>query len=197
MKQLYLYKDLEAFETRRRKRLAELRGDRTIPWIPEDEDPDYFKKYFRRTGNGDAVPSKPLTIGPLDANVYATKKTIAQGLLDVALLTANASQLKYLLQAGKEHEFYYVMMTLISLSIILQMCLGSVLILKGRCDINDAGQQGRADRLNNASLWIVYASTVIHAFLSVFHIAPEEQKPFASYTAFRTNASIPTPDSDY
>ncbi|XP_071039959.1 ninjurin-2 isoform X4 [Parasteatoda tepidariorum] len=149
------------------------------------------------TGNGDAVPSKPLTIGPLDANVYATKKTIAQGLLDVALLTANASQLKYLLQAGKEHEFYYVMMTLISLSIILQMCLGSVLILKGRCDINDAGQQGRADRLNNASLWIVYASTVIHAFLSVFHIAPEEQKPFASYTAFRTNASIPTPDSDY
>ncbi|GFR32694.1 ninjurin-2, partial [Trichonephila clavata] len=56
----------------------------------------------------------------LDANVYATKKTIAQGLLDVALLTANASQLKYLLQVGKEHEFYYVMMTLISLSIILQ-----------------------------------------------------------------------------
>ncbi|GFQ84932.1 ninjurin-2 [Trichonephila clavata] len=57
----------------------------------------------------------------LDANVYATKKTIAQGLLDVALLTANASQLKYLLQVGKEHEFYYVMMTLISLSIILQV----------------------------------------------------------------------------
>ena len=37
--------------------------------------------------------------GPrLDANRYATKKTIAQGMLDVALLTANASQLKYILQ---------------------------------------------------------------------------------------------------
>jgi hypothetical protein len=34
----------------------------------------------------------------LDANRYATKKTIAQGMLDVALLTANASQLKYVMQ---------------------------------------------------------------------------------------------------
>jgi hypothetical protein len=44
----------------------------------------------------------------LDANVYATKKTIAQGMLDVALLTANASQLKYLLQLGKEQQFFYL-----------------------------------------------------------------------------------------
>ncbi|KZS09722.1 Ninjurin C-like protein [Daphnia magna] len=34
----------------------------------------------------------------LDAKKYATKKTIAQGMLDIALLTANASQLKYVLQ---------------------------------------------------------------------------------------------------
>ncbi|GFQ96961.1 ninjurin-2 [Trichonephila clavata] len=114
----------------------------------------------------------------LDANVYATKKTIAQGLLDVALLTANASQLKYLLQVGKEHEFYYVMMTLISLSIILQMCLGSVLIIKGRCDINEACQQAKADKLNNAAVAIVFASTIVHTFLSVFHITPEVQRPF-------------------
>ena len=38
----------------------------------------------------------------LDANRYATKKTIAQGMLDVALLTANASQLKYILQVGSQ-----------------------------------------------------------------------------------------------
>ena len=44
----------------------------------------------------------------LDANVYATKKTIAQGMLDVALLTANASQLKYLLQLGKDQQFFYL-----------------------------------------------------------------------------------------
>ena len=42
-------------------------------------------------------------------------------MLDIALLTANASQLKYVLQTGNNHEFYYVMVTLISLSIVLQV----------------------------------------------------------------------------
>uniref|UniRef100_A0A1B0D6D3 Uncharacterized protein n=1 Tax=Phlebotomus papatasi TaxID=29031 RepID=A0A1B0D6D3_PHLPP len=48
----------------------------------------------------------------MDANRYATKKTIAQGMLDIALLTANASQLKYILQVGEKHEFYTLMLTL-------------------------------------------------------------------------------------
>ena len=62
----------------------------------------------------------------LDANRYATKKTIAQGLLDVALLTANASQLKYVLQVGYDnHPFYYLMLSLIIISIILQVSRSS------------------------------------------------------------------------
>ncbi|XP_035893076.1 ninjurin-1 isoform X3 [Anopheles stephensi] len=60
----------------------------------------------------------------MDANRYATKKTIAQGMLDIALLTANASQLKYILQVGDKHEFYGLMLTLISISIILQVIMG-------------------------------------------------------------------------
>jgi hypothetical protein len=59
---------------------------------------------------------------PLDANSYATKKTIAQGMLDIALLTANASQLKYVLQVGYQHEFYTLMVWLISISLVLQVC---------------------------------------------------------------------------
>jgi hypothetical protein len=62
----------------------------------------------------------------LDANSYATKKTIAQGMLDIALLTANASQLKYVLQVGQQHEFYTLMVWLISISIVLQVCLCSL-----------------------------------------------------------------------
>ena len=34
----------------------------------------------------------------MDDNLYATKKTIAAGMLDIALITANASQLRYILQ---------------------------------------------------------------------------------------------------
>ncbi|XP_028166942.1 ninjurin-2-like isoform X2 [Ostrinia furnacalis] len=56
----------------------------------------------------------------LDANRYATKKTVAQGMLDIALLTSNASQLKYVLQVGPKHEFYTLLVVLISISIVLQ-----------------------------------------------------------------------------
>ncbi len=43
-------------------------------------------------------------------------------MLDVALLTANASQLKYVLQVGEEnHPFYTLMLTLIIISIVLQV----------------------------------------------------------------------------
>lgn len=46
-------------------------------------------------------------------------------MLDVALLTANASQLKYVLQVGPDvHPFYTLMLTLISISIVLQVILG-------------------------------------------------------------------------
>ena len=66
-------------------------------------------------------PSKPL-----DANRYATKKTIAQGMLDIALLTANASQLKYILQVGPRHEFYSLMLGLIATSMILQVSVSDL-----------------------------------------------------------------------
>ncbi|XP_021960378.1 ninjurin-2 isoform X2 [Folsomia candida] len=63
----------------------------------------------------------------MNVNRYATKKTIAQGMLDIALLTANASQLKYVLQVGKErHPFYTLMVTLISISIVLQVVSGGL-----------------------------------------------------------------------
>ena len=53
-------------------------------------------------------------------NRYATKKTIAQGLLDVALLTSNTTQLRYLLSEG-DHPFYNLVFTLIIISIALQV----------------------------------------------------------------------------
>lgn len=89
-----------------------------------------FLPQTRRTSSKNDQPGSTVeTVTLLDANVYATKKTIAQGMLDVALLTANASQLKYLLQLGKEQQFFYLMVTLISLSIILQVSRLLIVIL--------------------------------------------------------------------
>ncbi|XP_073975934.1 ninjurin C isoform X4 [Rhodnius prolixus] len=89
---------------------------------------------------------------PLDANRYATKKTIAQGMLDIALLTANASQLKYILQVGDKHEFYSLMLGLITTSIILQMCVGILFLIIGGLDINQVGDHLPATILNDIIL---------------------------------------------
>ena len=51
---------------------------------------------------------------------YATRKTVAQGLLDVALLTTNATQLRFILSL-ENHEFYNLVLTLIIISILLQV----------------------------------------------------------------------------
>lgn len=54
-------------------------------------------------------------------NNYATKKTITQGLLDIALLTANASQLKFVMEVGEAHPYYVLLVTLLAVSIALQV----------------------------------------------------------------------------
>ncbi|KAG0435812.1 hypothetical protein HPB47_018310 [Ixodes persulcatus] len=70
-------------------------------------------------GNSDG-PVKP-RVRCMDVNLYATKKSIAQGMMDIALLTANASQLKHLLHEGPEvNRFYGLTVACVALSIALQ-----------------------------------------------------------------------------
>lgn len=56
-----------------------------------------------------------------DVNEYQNKKTLAQGMMDLALLSANANQLRYVLAVGVNHPYYYVGVIFISISIILQV----------------------------------------------------------------------------
>ncbi len=64
-------------------------------------------------------------------NHYATKKSAAQSMLDVALLMANSSQLKTVLHSGAQHRFSVPLIALISLSISLQVIVGLLLIFIG------------------------------------------------------------------
>ncbi|XP_040567563.1 ninjurin-2 isoform X4 [Lepeophtheirus salmonis] len=114
---------------------------------------------------------------PLDANRYATKKTIAQGMLDIALLTANASQLKYVLQVGEEnHPFYYLMISLISISIILQGIVGVLFLIIGGLNINKKTEHKAADRLNNVIILIIFFITLINVVLNGFGIRTTDLK---------------------
>ncbi|XP_044265198.1 ninjurin-1 isoform X2 [Tribolium madens] len=107
----------------------------------------------------------------LDANKYATKKTIAQGLLDVALLTANASQLKYVLQVGEKHEFYVLMLTLISISIVLQVLVGLLCLtlhLMRDCRLHLADYHYSANFLNHITTIFAFVITVLNLLISCF-----------------------------
>lgn len=61
------------------------------------------------------MPNVPIYVN------YSTKKTIAQGMMDLALLTANASQLRYVLRSPYWDIYHKVNIGLISISIILQV----------------------------------------------------------------------------
>lgn len=64
-------------------------------------------------------------------NHYANKKSAAESMLDVALLMANASQLKAVLEQGPDFSFYIPLIVLISVSLILQILVGVLLIFIG------------------------------------------------------------------
>merc|ERR1712141_138884 len=108
----------------------------------------------------------------LDANRYATKKTIAQGMLDVALLTANASQLKYVLQLGVDvHPFYHLMLALIIVSIVLQgiiAILSLSLNLLRDCRLEREDNRMTALIINYFSLGITFIISVLQIFISAF-----------------------------
>uniref|UniRef100_A0A182FRA6 Uncharacterized protein n=1 Tax=Anopheles albimanus TaxID=7167 RepID=A0A182FRA6_ANOAL len=111
----------------------------------------------------------------MDANRYATKKTIAQGMLDIALLTANASQLKYILQVGEKHEFYALMLTLISISIILQMLVGILFVVIGSLNINRKPDQTAAIVLNDIILVLIFIISLLNVIISGFGIEYSSQ----------------------
>uniref|UniRef100_A0A1A9X1I4 Ninjurin-2 n=1 Tax=Glossina brevipalpis TaxID=37001 RepID=A0A1A9X1I4_9MUSC len=111
----------------------------------------------------------------MDANRYATKKTIAQGMLDIALLTANASQLKYILQVGEQHQFYKLMLILISLSIVLQLLVGILFVIIGSLNINREKDQRAAVIMNDVILVVVFVISVINVIISGFGIEYSSQ----------------------
>lgn len=126
------------------------------------------------------VPTDPALGGkpgkkPLDVNTYATKKTVAQGMMDLALLTANANQLRYVIESGKygnNDVNYYVSMVLIIISIIMQLVIGIALIFMGRYDVSREHHAVKADRLNNWVVLGVFLITIINVFISSFAIEP-------------------------
>ncbi|XP_028968369.1 uncharacterized protein LOC100898145 [Galendromus occidentalis] len=105
----------------------------------------------------------------MDMNLYSTKNAISQGLLTLALLTSNASQLRTILQNGsRSNRFYLICLASVGTALVLQVTVGILLIIKGRFNINRAFQQRPAELVNNFVLVGVFLIAVANIFLTAF-----------------------------
>ncbi|XP_056305249.1 ninjurin-1 isoform X2 [Danio aesculapii] len=112
------------------------------------------------------APGTGSRAGVLNINDYASKKSAAQSMLDVALLMANSSQLKTVLHSGAQQRFYNPLIALISISISLQLIVGLLLIFIVKSDLNDVKQQPRLNTMNNMATVFVFLTVLINIIIT-------------------------------
>ncbi|KAM8946852.1 ninjurin-1-like [Pelodytes ibericus] len=114
-------------------------------------------------------------------NTFARTKTLAQGFLDMALFTANASQMKHLLQQGSETQFYYFLFYLLCISVILQLIVAALLIYKAskniECDDPERRLSDRVHLLNNIVTGLILVITAVNVFITAFWFSPLHSNP--------------------
>ncbi|XP_035517859.1 ninjurin-1 [Morone saxatilis] len=113
--------------------------------------------------------------GPLNMNHYANKKSAAESMLDVALLMANASQLKAVLAQGPDFTFYVPLITLISISLILQIVVGVLLIFIVKWNLNDESMHYKLNILENIATAFVFIIVVVNVFITAFGVQRPNQ----------------------
>ena len=103
-----------------------------------------------------------------NANSYATRKTISQGLLDVALLTANVNQLKQCIQNGISNQGIMIKISIgmILGSILLQIIVGTLCIYLGYGNIHNENRQKRMVFINNTVTYLTFLITVLNVIIS-------------------------------
>ncbi|KAF5298332.1 hypothetical protein FQR65_LT01110 [Abscondita terminalis] len=116
-----------------------------------------------------------------DINVYQHKKTLAQGMMDLALFSANANQLRYVLESN-QHPYYYPGVILISISLIFQVAIGVGLIWNSRYNVKDEKEICIANKVNNFTIIGIFLVTVVNVFISAFGVASVQPVAAATRT---------------
>ncbi|XP_013375724.1 PREDICTED: ninjurin-2 isoform X2 [Chinchilla lanigera] len=104
----------------------------------------------------------------INLNHYATKKSVAESMLDVALFMSNAMRLKAVLEQGPSSHYYATLVTLISISLLLQVVIGILLVVIARLNLNEVDNQWRLNQLNNAATALVFITVVFNVFITAF-----------------------------
>ncbi|CAI9609674.1 unnamed protein product [Staurois parvus] len=103
-------------------------------------------------------------------NHYANKKSAAESMLDVALLMANASQLKAVIEEGPSFAYYVPLIILISISFIFQVVVGILLIFIVKYDLNNPARHALLDKLENAATALVFIIVIVNILITAFGV---------------------------
>ena len=123
----------------------------------------------------------------LNINSFATQKTISIGGLNLALLMSNAEQIRYLThQATDNDPFYYVGLTMLSISIILQVINKVMCIIIGTSTLslssNDGAKMEKIIGYNRAITIISLVITVINVLVNAVSTVGNEKANFVNKT---------------
>lgn len=138
--------------------------NRNGPEFPSDPQSGWTSTVFP------SVP--PLQITP-DVNVYQHKKTLAQGMMDLALLSANANQMRYVLQTDGRHPYFYPSLIMISMSLFLQIAVGIGLIWNSVYNVKEHEQMCKANKANNWTVIGIFLVTILNVFISSFGVVDQ------------------------
>ncbi|XP_051977160.1 ninjurin-2-like [Xyrauchen texanus] len=104
-------------------------------------------------------------------NHYATKKSVAESMLDVALLMANASQMKSVLEQGPEFRYYLTVIILIAASLFFQVLAGALFISMGDSqNLIELANQRKLDIMNHVATALVVLTVIINIFITAFGV---------------------------
>ncbi|XP_032234407.1 uncharacterized protein LOC5509575 [Nematostella vectensis] len=125
---------------------------------------------FARTTKGFSRRQRAQELSMRIANAQENKQNIATSLVNTALLTANASQLKCILRRQKQGEvdFYYFLVTCLIASIALQIVSSLLLYLASKLDVTDERNEKRFVMYNTVSTLMVMAYKVLNVLVAVF-----------------------------
>ena len=97
-------------------------------------------------------------------------------MMDLALISANANQLRYVLQSNGSHPYYYSSLIMIGMSLFLQIAVGIGLIWNSRYNVKDESQMWKANVANNWTIIGVFLVTILNVFITSFGIVESSAK---------------------
>lgn len=123
---------------------------------------------------------------------FVQKKNLAQGMMDLALVSANCNQLRYVLDMNNIHPYYYTCIALIMSSLLLQMFVGLILLYSNSHSLKRRSDMASATKCNNVSMYGVFMITITNFLISAFsgtntHIDPSDKNEIAQ----ENNGEIP------